>query len=64
MNVFIRAMVKIFSFGERWNFPFHPAVASWNGKFQSFTSEQIYYSKLIIMVIELSGVQFGLKSNM
>ena len=28
MNVFIRAMVKIFSFGERWNLPFHSAVAS------------------------------------
>jgi hypothetical protein len=25
MNVFIRAMVKIFSFGERWNVPFNEA---------------------------------------
>jgi hypothetical protein len=23
MNVFIRAMVRIFSFGERWNVPFN-----------------------------------------
>ena len=28
MFVFIRAMVKIFSLGERWNFLFHSAVAS------------------------------------
>ena len=26
MNVFIRAIVKMFSFGERWNFSFHSAV--------------------------------------
>ena len=26
MNVFIRAMVRIFSFGERWNVPFNSAV--------------------------------------
>jgi hypothetical protein len=25
MNVFIRAMVRIFSFGERWNVPFNSA---------------------------------------
>ena len=34
MNVFIRAMVRIFSFGERWNVPFNSAVASLNGTFQ------------------------------
>ena len=33
MNVFIRAMVRIFSFGERWNVPFNSAVASLNGTF-------------------------------
>jgi hypothetical protein len=31
MNVFIRAMVRIFSFGERWNVPFNSAVGSVNG---------------------------------
>ena len=31
MNVFIHAMVRIFSFGERWNVPFNSAVASLNG---------------------------------
>jgi hypothetical protein len=33
MNVFIRAMVIIFSFDERWNVPFISAVASLNGTF-------------------------------
>jgi hypothetical protein len=33
MNVFIRAIVRIFSFGERWNVPFNSAVASLNGTF-------------------------------
>ena len=33
MNVFIRAVVRIFSFGERWNVPFNEAVASLNGTF-------------------------------
>jgi hypothetical protein len=33
MNVFIRAMERIFSFGERWNVPFNSAVASLNGTF-------------------------------
>jgi hypothetical protein len=30
MNVFIRAMVRIFSFGERWNVPFNEATAELN----------------------------------
>ena len=47
MNVFIRAMVKIFSFGERWNFPFHSAVASWNGKFHLSPNENIFTIALI-----------------
>ena len=43
----IRAMVKIFSFGERWNFPFHSAVASWNGKFHLSPHENIFTIALI-----------------
>jgi hypothetical protein len=41
-NVFIRAMVKIFSFGERCHFPFHSAVASWNGIFHLSLNENIF----------------------
>ena len=33
MNVFIRAMVRIFSFGERWNVLFNSAIASLNRTF-------------------------------
>ncbi len=47
MNVFIRAVVKIFSFGERRNFPFHSAVASWNGKFHLSPHENIFTIALI-----------------
>ena len=47
MNVFIRAMIKIFSFGERWNFPFDSAVASWNGKFHLSPRENIFTIALI-----------------
>jgi hypothetical protein len=31
--MFIRAMVRIFSFGERWNVPFNEATAELNGTF-------------------------------
>ena len=41
MNVFIRAMVRIFSFGERWNVPFNSVVATLNGTFQLSPSENI-----------------------
>jgi hypothetical protein len=41
MNVFIRAMVRIFSFGERWNVPFNSAVASLNGTFHLSPNENI-----------------------
>jgi hypothetical protein len=41
MNVFIRAMVRIFSFGERWNVPFNSAVASLNGTFHLSPHENI-----------------------
>jgi hypothetical protein len=41
MNVFIRAMVRIFSFGGRWNVPFDSAVASLNGTFHLSPHENI-----------------------
>ena len=39
--MFIRAMVRIFSFGERWNVPFNSAVASLNGTFHLSPNENI-----------------------
>jgi hypothetical protein len=39
--MFIRAMVRIFSFGERWNVPFNSAVASLNGTFHLSPHENI-----------------------
>ena len=47
MNVFIRAMVKIFSFGERWNVPFNSAVALLNGTFHLSPHENILTIALI-----------------
>ena len=47
MNVFIRAMVRIFSFGERWNVPFNSAVASLNGTFYLSPHENILTIALI-----------------
>ena len=46
-NVFIRAMVRIFSFGERWNVPFNSAVASLNGTFYLSPHENILTIALI-----------------
>jgi hypothetical protein len=34
-------MVRIFSFGERWNVPFNSAVATLNGTFQPSSHENI-----------------------
>jgi hypothetical protein len=45
--MFIRAMVRIFSFGERWNVPFNSAVASLNGTFQLSPHENILTIALI-----------------
>ena len=39
--MFFRAMVRIFSFGERWNVPFNSAVASLNGTFHLSPHENI-----------------------
>jgi hypothetical protein len=41
MNVFIRAMVRIFSFGERWSVPFNEATAELNGTFHLSPNENI-----------------------
>ena len=47
MNVFIRAMVKIFSFGERWNFHFTPRCRLVNGEFHLSPHENIFTITLI-----------------
>ena len=47
MNVFIRAMVRIYSFGERWNVSFNSAVASLNGTFHLSPHENILTIALI-----------------
>ena len=47
MNVFIRAMVRIFSFDERWNVPFNSAVTSLNGTFHLSPHENILTIALI-----------------
>jgi hypothetical protein len=39
--MFIRAMVRIFSFSERWNVTFDSAVASLNGTFHLSPHENI-----------------------
>ena len=41
MNVFICAMVRIFSFGERWNVLFNSAIASLNRTFHHSPYENI-----------------------
>ena len=45
--MFIRAMVRIFSFGERWNVPFNTAVASLNRTFHPSPHENILVIPLI-----------------
>ena len=47
MNVFIRAMVRIFSFGERWNVLFNTAIASLNRTFHLSSHENILTIVLI-----------------
>ena len=47
MNVFIRAMVRIFSFGERWNVLFNSAIASLNRTFHLSPHENILTIALI-----------------
>jgi hypothetical protein len=45
--MFIRAMVRIFSFGERWNVPFNSAAASLNRTFHLSPHENILTIALI-----------------
>ena len=47
MNVFIRAMIRIFSFGERWNVLFNSAIASLNRTFHLPPHENILTIALI-----------------
>ena len=47
MNVFIRAIVIIFSFGERVIFPFNSAIASSNGTINLSPHETILTIALI-----------------
>ena len=47
MNVFVCAMVRIFSFGERWNVLFNSAIASLNRKFHLSPHENILTIALI-----------------
>ena len=47
MNVFIRAMVRIFSFGEKWNVLFNSAIASLNRTFHLSPHENILTIALI-----------------
>jgi hypothetical protein len=62
--MFIRAMVRIFSFGERWNVPFNSVVASLNGTFHLSPHENILTIALInIMYTDgqrLKRLMFGL----
>ena len=58
MNVFIRAIVRIFLFGERWNVLFNSAIASLNRTFHLSPHENIltialiniHYLYIILMV--------------
>jgi hypothetical protein len=45
--MFFRAMVRIFSFGERWSVPFNSADASLNGTFHLSPHENILTIALI-----------------
>ena len=47
MNVFIRAVVRIFSFGERWNVLFNSAIASLNRTFHLSPHENVHTIALI-----------------
>jgi hypothetical protein len=45
--MFMSAMVKIFSFGERWNVPFDKATAKLNGTLHLSPNENILIIALI-----------------
>ena len=50
MNAFIRAMVKIFSFGERWNLPFREATAD---------NTKIYKNHIEVFLVNLKLVKYA-----
>ena len=60
MNVFIRAMVRIFSFGERWNVLFNSAIASLNRTFHLSPHENI----LTIALINIHYLYIMMYTNM
>ena len=45
--MFMSAMIRIFSFGERWSVPFNLAVALSNGTFHLSPNENIFTIALI-----------------
>ena len=47
MNVFIRAIARMFSFGERLIFPFNSAIASLSGTINLSPHENILTTALI-----------------
>ena len=47
VHVFIRAVVRVFSFGERWNVLFNSAIASLNRTFHLSPNENILTIALI-----------------
>jgi hypothetical protein len=65
--MFMSAMVRIFSFGERWNVPFNSAVASLNGTFHLSPHENILTIALInihyLYTIQLVFFQHGESSQ-
>ena len=62
MNVFIRAIVRIFSFGERLIVPFNSAIALLNGTINLSPHENILTIALINIHYLYNG-QFAQKTN-
>ena len=62
MNVFIRAIVRIFSFGERLIVPFNSAIASLNETINLSPHENILPIALINIHYLYNG-QFAQKTN-
>ena len=62
MSVFILAMVRIFSFGERWNVSCNSAIASLSGTFHLSPHENILTIariKTFIICIIITGKSFS-----
>ena len=56
LNVFIRAMVSIFSFSERWNVPFSSAIVSLIGTYHFSPHENILITIAVINIHYLYSV--------